>query len=321
MFFKLKAADNTTPPRPTSKRPAEGESDDNNDAKRLAMTGDGYTPAKEVGKQSEQTDTTVISTPLKRAQEGKTEKVPPSPLIDIKVVIRKKIASGSYALHENIGTSWFRALQTEFDKPYFKKLSEFVQQERRTTTVFPPENQVYTWTHHHDIKSTRVVILGQDPYHGPNQAHGLSFSVQKGIRLPPSLVNIFKELENDIPDFKSPKDGNLTGWAKQGVLLLNACLTVTQGQANSHQNKGWENFTNSVISYISKNSPNKLVFILWGNSAQKKANLIGKGHEILKSVHPSPLSAHHGFFGCKHFSKTNSFLRSQGLPEIDWEAL
>lgn len=307
-FFKPKYTDNSKPKSTPSKRPLE---EDDHETKRLAVTKDGSTPVKEV----------ITTTPVKQAHDELMKKMAPSPLADVKFVIRRMISGGSFALHENIGSTWFRALREEFEKPYFKKLSAFVQQERKNKTVFPPEDQVYTWTHHHDIKSTRVVILGQDPYHGPGQAHGLSFSVKRGVRLPPSLINIFKELESDIDGFKSPQHGDLTGWAKQGVLMLNACLTVNRGQANSHQNKGWETFTNSVISYISKNSPNKLVFILWGNSAQKKTNLIGTNHEILKSVHPSPLSAHIGFFGCKHFSKANTFLRSQGLPEIDWNAL
>lgn len=316
-FFKPKSTGNTTPTKATSKRPAEDDSDDS-DAKRLAVTSDGATPVKEARKDS----TASISTPVKRVQDDDVKKMPPSsPLVDIKTVIQKKIASGLHALHENIGPSWFRALQAEFDKPYFKKLSDFVQQERKTKAVFPPEHQVYSWTHHHDIRATRVIILGQDPYHGPGQAHGLSFSVQKGVRLPPSLINIFKELESDIQGFKNPGDGDLTGWARQGVLMLNTCLTVNKGQAFSHQSKGWETFTDSVISYISKNSPSKVVFLLWGKPAQRKANLITSRHEILKAAHPSPLSAHNGFFGCKHFSKTNNFLRSQGLPEIDWRAL
>lgn len=269
-----------------------------------------------------------VKTPSKLSLDPKSPTTPSSAmkqsqgtLVDTRVIIRKKISSGSYALHENIGLSWFRALQEEFDKPYFKKLSEFVQSQRDKNTVFPPDHKVYTWTRHHDIKDTRVVILGQDPYHGPGQAHGLSFSVQPGVRLPPSLVNIFKELENDIAGFKTPANGDLTGWAKQGVLMLNACLTVNQGQANSHQNKGWEIFTDAVISWLSKNSKNNLVFLLWGRPAQKKATMIGKRHKVLTSAHPSPLSAHNGFFGCSHFSKTNEFLRSQNLVEIDWKAL
>lgn len=225
------------------------------------------------------------------------------------------------SLQDNIGVSWYRALQEEFGKSYFKKLTTFVNEQRDKTTVYPPKSEIYSWTQFHDIKDTRVVILGQDPYHGPGQAHGLSFSVKPGVRSPPSLVNIFKELENDIEGFKSPAHGNLIGWAKQGVLMLNACLTVNQGQANSHQNKGWETFTDAVITWLSKNSKHKLVFLLWGKPAQKKSALIDKRHLILQAAHPSPLSAYNGFFGCKHFSKTNEFLKQQELPEIDWKAL
>lgn len=321
-FFKSKATDSSTPTKTTSKRPAEEEDAEGSDVKRLAVTGDSVTTSEEVKGNSDQCDSSTVLTPVKSQQSTmNAEGKPSSPLVHIRVLIRKKITNGAHALHENIGPSWFRALQGEFDKPYFKKLSEFVREQRKTKVVFPPESQVYSWTHHHDIKSTRVVILGQDPYHAPGQAHGLSFSVRKGVRMPPSLINIFKELETDIKEFKKPEHGDLTGWAKQGVLMLNTCLTVNQGQAFSHQSKGWETFTDSVISYIAKNSPSKVVFILWGNAAQKKASLIGTRHEILKSAHPSPLSAHNGFFGCQHFSKTNNFLRSQGLPEIDWKAL
>lgn len=261
------------------------------------------------------------TTPSKAITEQAKKPIVASPLIDLNVVIRKKINNGAYALHENIGPTWFRALQAEFDKPYFKKLSSFVKQEREAKVVFPPENKVFSWTHHHAIKDTRVIVLGQDPYHGPNQAHGLSFSVQKGVRLPPSLINIFKELENDISGFKSPYSGDLTGWAKQGVLMLNTCLTVNQGQANSHQNRGWETFTDAVITWISKNVAHKVVFLLWGRPAQRKAGMIDKRHKVLTAAHPSPLSAHNGFMGCSHFSQTNTFLKSQGLPEIDWKAL
>ena len=244
-----------------------------------------------------------------------------SPLMNPSALIKMKISKGAFALNENIGHTWFKALQPEFDKPYFKKLSDFVKAQRQSKTVFPPEEQVYTWTHFHAIKDTRVVIIGQDPYHGPNQAHGLSFSVQKGVAIPKSLQNIYKELQNDIENFKSPGHGNLTGWSKQGVLMLNACLTVNKGEPNSHQGKGWENFTDAVISWISKNAAQNVVFLLWGRFAQKKSSLIGSRHKILTSAHPSPFSADNGFFGCKHFSQTNAYLRSQKLTEIDWAAL
>lgn len=245
----------------------------------------------------------------------------PSPLLNVQTIINAKISSGSSALHPNIGATWFKALQTEFDKPYFKNLSKFLNEQRSSKTVYPPEDKVFTWTHHHAIRDTRVVVIGQDPYHGPNQAHGLSFSVQKGIPVPKSLQNIFAELKSDLPDYKPPNHGDLTGWAKQGVLMLNSCLTVNAGQANSHQGKGWEKLTDATISWISKNVQHKVVFMLWGRFAQKKASLIDKRHKILTAAHPSPLSAHDGFLGCKHFSQTNTFLKSQKLPEIDWASL
>lgn len=263
--------------------------------------------------------TTNISTPAKK--EIVSPFTQASPLMDLNVLIKKKISSGAYALHENFGHSWFRALQGEFDKPYFKKLSEFVKSQRDSKTVFPPPDKVFTWTHFHPIRETRVVIIGQDPYHGPGQAHGLSFSVQKGVAIPKSLQNIYKELQSDIEDFKHPGHGELTGWSRQGVLMLNACLTVNKGEPNSHQGKGWENFTDAVISWISKNVNKNIVFILWGKFAQKKSSLIEKRHKILTSAHPSPFSADSGFFGCKHFSQTNAYLRSQKLKEIDWKAL
>lgn len=241
--------------------------------------------------------------------------------MDMKAIIRNTIARGASALNENIGVYWFRALQSEFNKPYFFELSKFVSSQRQVNTVYPPEDLVYSWTHNHDIRKTRVVILGQDPYHGPNQAHGMCFSVQKGIQPPPSLVNIFKELESDIDGFKKPQHGDLTGWAKQGVLLLNTCLTVNKSCPNSHANRGWETFTDKVITWISTNVTTSVVFILWGNPAQKKKNLIASRHKILASAHPSPLSAHRGFFGCKHFSQTNSHLKSQKLTQIDWTSL
>lgn len=306
----------------SAKRPSPDDGDEVN-PKRKAVPSPLGTPSRGENKNNSddvKPNGSANTTPSKTKLSQETKLVA-SPLIDINVVIRKKISNGAYALHENIGLSWFRALQTEFDKPYFKKLSAFVKGERSAKTVFPPENQVYSWTHHHAIKDTRVVILGQDPYHGPGQAHGLSFSVQKGIRHPPSLINIFKELENDIPGFKTPRDGDLTGWAKQGVLMLNTCLTVNQGQPNSHQNKGWEPFTDAVITWIGKNLAHEVVFLLWGAPAQKKKNMIDKRHKVLASAHPSPLSAHRGFFGCAHFSQTNTFLKSQGLTEINWAAL
>ncbi|XP_059405736.1 uracil-DNA glycosylase-like isoform X2 [Carassius carassius] len=220
-----------------------------------------------------------------------------------------------------IGESWKKALSAEFGKPYFKLLMSFVAEERQKHTIYPPENEVFTWTQTCDIKDVKVVILGQDPYHGPNQAHGLCFSVQRPVPPPPSLVNIFKELASDIEGFEQPGHGDLTGWAKQGVLLLNAVLTVRAHQANSHKDKGWETFTDAVIHWLSTNMQG-LVFILWGSYAQKKGAAIDKKrHNVLQTVHPSPLSAHRGFFGCKHFSKTNELLKKSGKKPIDWKAL
>ena len=179
----------------------------------------------------------------------------------------KKQASVTPALSENIGQSWFRALKSEFGKKYFTSLSAFLDQERRTATVYPPASQVYTWTHHCDVRDVKVVILGQDPYHGPNQAHGLSFSVCRGVDQPPSLRNMFKELQSDIKGFRPPSHGDLTGWSKQGVLLLNAVLTVRAHNANSHATRGWEQLTDAVIKWLNGNVDH-LVFMLWGAYAQ-----------------------------------------------------
>ncbi|XP_072177327.1 uracil-DNA glycosylase-like [Diadema setosum] len=222
---------------------------------------------------------------------------------------------------EGFSHSWAKALSAEFSKPYFIKLQEFVASERRGHTIYPPANQVFTWTQMCPIKDVKVVILGQDPYHGPGQAHGLCFSVRTGIRPPPSLENMFKCLEKDIPGFKHPGHGNLTGWAKQGVLLLNAVLTVRASNANSHKDRGWETFTTAVISWLNANLSG-VVFLLWGSYAQKKCSFINsKKHHVLKAVHPSPLSAHRGFFDCQHFSKTNELLKKSGKKPIDWTRL
>ncbi|XP_038070739.1 uracil-DNA glycosylase-like [Patiria miniata] len=217
-----------------------------------------------------------------------------------------------------IGQSWARALSGEFNKPYFNKLQDFVEKERQSKTIYPPADQVYSWTQLCSIHDVKVVILGQDPYHGPGQAHGLCFSVKKGVSPPPSLVNMFKELSTDIDGFETPRHGNLTGWAKQGVLLLNAVLTVQAHQANSNKDKGWEKFTDAVISWLNKHCDD-IVFLLWGSYAQKKGSIINtKRHHVLKAVHPSPLSVYRGFYGCKHFSKTNEILKKVGKTQIDW---
>jgi len=224
-------------------------------------------------------------------------------------------------LDPQMGPSWFSALQMEFQKEYFKDLSDFVTAERNRKTVFPPAHNVWEWTKHSHIQDVKVVIIGQDPYHGPSQAHGLCFSVQKGVHPPPSLMNMYKELKTDVEGFEVPKHGYLMGWAEQGVLLLNAVLTVESGKANSHKDKGWEKITDAVISWISSNL-NSVVFLLWGSHAQKKAAVVDKKrHHLLQTVHPSPLSAHRGFFGCKHFSKCNEILEKNGKKPIDWTYL
>ncbi|XP_042344106.1 uracil DNA glycosylase a isoform X1 [Plectropomus leopardus] len=219
------------------------------------------------------------------------------------------------------GESWRRGLSTEFGKPYFKQLMNYVAEERKRHTVFPPAEQVFSWTQMCDIRDVKVVILGQDPYHGPNQAHGLCFSVKRPVRPPPSLENMYKELMSDIEGFQHPGHGDLTGWSRQGVLLLNAVLTVRAHQANSHKDQGWETFTDAVVQWLSNNLEG-LVFMLWGSYAQKKgASINRKRHHVLQTVHPSPLSAHRGFFGCKHFSKANELLEKSGKTPINWKAL
>lgn len=214
--------------------------------------------------------------------------------------------------------SWAPVLKPLFSQPYMKQLSAFVQEERRRTKVFPPAGLVMNAFKLTPLPDVKVVILGQDPYHNDGQAHGLSFSVPGGIALPPSLKNIFKELQDDIAGFTVPRSGDLSSWAKQGVLLLNATLTVQAHLAGSHQKKGWEIFTDSIIHAISERCEH-VVFLLWGSYAQQKSALIDtRKHLVLKSVHPSPLSAHRGFFGSKHFSKANQYLKEHGKTPIDW---
>lgn len=220
----------------------------------------------------------------------------------------------------NLEPGWLNLLHDEFDKPYMANLKKFLQQEKDAGhTTYPKNADIFNAFNMTPLDKVKVVILGQDPYHGEQQAHGLSFSVQKGIVPPPSLRNIYKELETDIPGFKIPNHGDLTGWAKQGVLLLNATLTVRANMAASHQKKGWEIFTDTVIKKLSDEKEG-LVFILWGSYAQAKAQLIDtKKHHIIKSVHPSPLSAHGGFFGSRPFSKTNAILENEGKTPINWQ--
>ena len=217
-----------------------------------------------------------------------------------------------------IEESWKEILQDEFNAPYFKNLKEFLVEEKKHYTVFPPGNLIFNAFNLTPFDKVKVVILGQDPYHNIHQAHGLCFSVQPGIEHPRSLVNIFKELHDDL-GVNIPQNGNLEKWAQQGVLLLNATLTVRAHQAGSHQNHGWETFTDAVIQKLSENKEG-LIFLLWGNYAQAKESLIDPSkHYILKTVHPSPLSASRGFFGCKHFSKTNNILQQLGKEIIDWK--
>ncbi len=220
-------------------------------------------------------------------------------------------------MNVDIETSWKEKLETEFDKSYFKELVAFVKSEYQTTQVYPPGKLIFNAFNLCPFNQVKVVIIGQDPYHGPGQAHGLCFSVQDGVAFPPSLRNIFKEIENDL-GISIPKSGNLTRWAQQGVFLLNATLTVQANQAGSHQKKGWEIFTDSVIKLIA-DEKDHVVFILWGAYAQKKAEMIDKNkHFVLESVHPSPLSASRGFFGNHQFSKTNEFLKIHGIDPINW---
>lgn len=216
-----------------------------------------------------------------------------------------------------IEESWKQVLKSEFEKPYFQTLREFVRSEYATGLIFPPAKRIFSAFDHCPFDKVKVVILGQDPYHGKGQANGLCFSVAPGIQLPPSLQNIFKEIHADLGK-PIPKTGDLTRWAEQGVLLLNATLTVRENVAGSHQNKGWEIFTDSVIQILSTQKSH-LVFLLWGSFAQKKGQIIDASkHLILQSPHPSPLSAHRGFFGNHHFSKTNEYLSSNGSSAIDW---
>jgi uracil-DNA glycosylase len=216
-----------------------------------------------------------------------------------------------------IEVSWKAKLTDEFNKPYFGKLIEFVKTEYQHQTIYPPGKEIFRAFDSCNYNEVKVVILGQDPYHGVGQANGLCFSVRDGVRIPPSLVNIFKEIQQDLKK-PIPASGDLERWARQGVLLLNATLTVRSASPGSHQNKGWEEFTDAVIKKISDEKEN-VVFLLWGAYAQKKGEIIDRNkHLVLMSPHPSPFSADRGFFGCKHFSKANTYLKSKGLPEIDW---
>lgn len=220
-------------------------------------------------------------------------------------------------MNVQIEESWKAHLQEEFDKPYFRTLTDFVRSEYRQGLVYPPGRLIFNAFNLCPFDRVKVVIIGQDPYHGPGQAHGLCFSVNDGVPFPPSLVNIFKEIKSDIGT-EVPATGNLTRWAQQGVLLLNAILTVRAHQAGSHQNHGWETFTDSVIRILAEQREH-LVFLLWGAYAQRKGAFIDRNkHLVLASAHPSPLSAYHGFFGNRHFSQTNAYLTEHGETPIAW---
>lgn len=216
--------------------------------------------------------------------------------------------------------SWKAVLEAEFEKEYMKKLRSFLQkQQEQKRLIYPGNNLIFNAFSHTPFDQVKVVIIGQDPYHGANQAHGLSFSAQKGVPIPPSLQNIFKELQAEYKDFQFPKHGDLSSWADQGVLLLNATLTVEASKAGSHQNQGWEQFTNQVIHVLSEQRKG-IVFLLWGKFAQAKAELIDHNkHQVLMAAHPSPFSAYNGFFGCNHFIKTNEYLENNGVEGVDWK--
>jgi uracil-DNA glycosylase len=218
-----------------------------------------------------------------------------------------------------IEPSWLEVLKEEFQKPYFTHLKSFLEQERKTARIFPPGNRIFAAFNYTPFDKVKVVIIGQDPYHGFGQANGLCFSVADGIRKPPSLVNIFKEIQDDL-GIPVPESGNLEKWAEQGVLLLNATLTVREAAAGSHQGKGWEQFTDTVIKTVSDKKEG-VVFLLWGNYAKAKEALIDTGkHKVLSAPHPSPL-ARGGFSGCKHFSRTNEILRQEGKEPINWSTV
>jgi len=218
----------------------------------------------------------------------------------------------------NIPESWHEHLNGELEKPYFHKLAQFVDEERQNYTVFPPEPEVFSALQITPYERVNVLLLGQDPYHDDNQAHGLCFSVRPGIKPPPSLMNMFKELQTDV-GFRIPNNGYLVPWAEQGILMLNAVLTVRAHAANSHKNHGWETFTDAIIRQVNEKS-DPVVFVLWGGYAQKKLKLIDtKRHAVVQMAHPSPLSAHNGFFGSKPFSAINAALRRANKPEINWQ--
>ncbi len=217
----------------------------------------------------------------------------------------------------NIGNEWDELLKGEFDKAYYQKLRGFLVKEYSERTIYPDMYDIFNALRYTSYSDVKAVMIGQDPYHGRGQAHGLCFSVKKGVDVPPSLKNMYKELESDI-GFKAPRHGELIEWAKQGVLMLNAVLTVREGEANSHKGMGWEIFTDRVIELLNEREE-PIVFLLWGgNARRKKALITNPKHHVLEAAHPSPLSAYNGFFGCRHFSKTNQILKEMGQTPIDW---
>ena len=217
----------------------------------------------------------------------------------------------------NFENEWDELLKDEFRKEYYRKLHDFLKDEYRSQTIYPNMFDIFNSLKYTSYNDVKAVILGQDPYHGPGQAHGLCFSVKKGVSPPPSLINIFKELHSDL-NLPAPACGELTQWTREGVLLMNTVLTVRAGEANSHKGKGWETFTDRVISLLNERE-RPIVFILWGSNARSKTALITNAqHKILEAAHPSPLSAYNGFFGCRHFSKTNEFLWENGIDQINW---
>lgn len=223
------------------------------------------------------------------------------------------------SLKFKLGDAWFTELESEFEEAYMIKLKEFLSKEIQNHIVYPPAEDTFNAFHYCPLEKVQIVILGQDPYHGPNQAHGLCFSVRKGVKAPPSLLNIFKELASDIDDFEIPMHGDLSSWAKQGVFLLNTVLSVRAGEAGAHFKQGWEKFTDKVINILNEKKSG-LVFMLWGAPARQKAKMIDSSkHLILEAPHPSPLSAHRGFLGCKHFSKANQYLIEHGQKAINWQ--
>ena len=217
-----------------------------------------------------------------------------------------------------IENEWLEYLKPEFSKPYYRELYNFVKEEYSTREIFPPSDKIFSALEHTSVKDVKVVIIGQDPYHEPGQAHGMSFSVLPGVKTPPSLQNMYKELNSELGCY-IPNNGYLVKWADQGVLLLNAVLTVRSGAANSHKGKGWEQFTDAVIRAVNAQD-RPVVYLLWGSNARTKKTLINNPkHLVLETVHPSPLSAYNGFFGCGHFKKANDFLTANGLTPIDWQ--